>query len=199
MFKTASGVTIPFTDKIKEEFEVSDRGIAFNMSIEKLGSFLCEFLDMLTEPMFFVLEVPLNQNEEEKLRKDDTYPFHKKVCYLDGQSKEQIKSILNQYGELLLNDGILQFAFYSHDTMEGIYIRKYKLAYIFSQNPSRHFEMLQKYGIVQTDKLVTVWDTFTHEAPGQARSIKVDSIDAYILLDELKKLGMYEAKVIGDR
>jgi len=116
MFQTASGVKIPFPEKIKEEFQLFDTSILFNISFEKLESFIGKFVEKLSEPLFFVLEIPVSRQEDLELRKNATCPFHKKVCYLDGQSKEQIRAIQNTYSELLLNDGMSQFAIYSHAT-----------------------------------------------------------------------------------
>ena len=53
--------------------------------------------------------------------------LHQEVCYLDGQTRNQIDSILNSYGEILLEDGISQFAIASHVNHEEIFIQKYKL------------------------------------------------------------------------
>ena len=195
MFQTASGVTIPFPEKIREEFQVFDNSILLNMSFEKITSFVDEFINQLSEPLFFVLELPLSEQEEIELRKDDTYPFHKKICYLDEQSKLQIKEILSNYGELLLNDGISQFAIYSHSSRDGIYIQKYKIISIFSRTPENYIEILEKSSIHQTDNLLTVWDTFSHDAPGEARRVEVNGVDIFSLYDELVKLGMYVATI----
>jgi len=198
MFQTASGVTIPFPEKIHEEYQIYDTGFTLNLSFEKLKPFVDEFIEGLSEPLFLVLEFPLSQYEEEELRKSNTDSFHKKVCYLDGQSKVQIQEIMQKYGELLLNDGMSQFAVYSHGTMDGVYVQKYKIVSIYGPNPPQYLDFLHKYGVVETDKLLTVWNTFTHETPGEARTIKVDGIDCFQLFLELEKLGMYVAKIVED-
>jgi len=198
MFETASGVNVPFPEKIREEFQIFDTSILFNLSFEKFESILAKFLEQLLEPLFFVLEIPLSQREESELRKNDSYPFHKKVCYLDGQSKEQILVILNLYGDLLLNDGMSQFAVYSHATNDGIYIQKYKIASIYSQEPTKYRGFLESYGLTQTKNILTVWDTFSHESPGQVQRVEADGIDVFKVYDELVKIGMYDAKIVED-
>jgi len=198
MFQTASGIIIPFPERIKEEFQFFETRILFNLSFEKLKPFIDEFIEQLSEPLFFVLELPVSQQEESELRKDDYCPFHKKVCYLDEQSKEQIRAIFDLYGTLLLNDGISKFAVYSHATDDGIYIQKYKIASIYSHTPVNYIEFLKKYGLTQTENLLTVWDTFSHESPGQAQTIEIDGIGVFDVYDELVKKGMYVAKVAED-
>ena len=198
MFQTASGVVVPYPEKIREEFQLFEKSILINLSFEKLEALVNEFYGQLTEPLYFVLELPLTQQEEAKLRKDDTNPFHKKVCYLDGQSKEQVRAIMHKYGALLLNDGLSQFAIYSHVTKDGIYIEKYKVVSIFSNKPEEYIELLKKYGLTQTDKLFTVWDTFSHETPGIAERIELNGISIYEVYEELEKAGMYVAKIVPD-
>ena len=198
MFQTASGVTIPFPERIKEEFQVFENRILFNLSFEKLEPLVEEFLDQLLEPLFLVLEIPLSQQEESELRKGDIHSFHKKICYLDGQSKDQIKAILNKYGTLLLNDGLSQFAVYSHTTKDGIYIQKYKIISIFSNMPTEHIQFLKNYGLAQTDNLINAWDTFSYETPGEAWRIEINGIDIFDVYDDLVKMGMYIAKIAED-
>ena len=197
MFQTASGVSIPFPEKIKEEFQVIKHGIRLNLSFEKIRSMLDEFLEQLHYPLFFVLQIPLSQQEETKYRKGDADSFHSKVCYLDGQSKEAIKDILQKYGELLLNDGISQFAIATHGGDE-MFIQKYKIIDIYSKEPKKYFDFLKKYGLTQTNNLLTAWDTFTRETPGEVRRVEIDGIDIFDVYDELVKMGMYDAKVVED-
>lgn len=179
MFQTASGVTIPFPEKMKEEFQVFEHYICFNLSFEKIRPMLDEFLDGLQEPLFIVLQLPLSRDEEEKHRKDDTDPFHQKVCYLDGQSKDKVKAILQQYGDLILNDGFAQLAIASHTTHDEMFIQKYKLIDIYCSNPAVYFNLLKKYGLKQTDKLVTAWDTFFHETPGEVCRVEINGINVF--------------------
>jgi len=198
MFKTASGVFVPLTEMIKEEFQVFEKSILLNLSFEKIDSFIEKFLNQLSQPLFFVLEIPLSQQEESELRKNDDDPFHKKVCYLDGQSKEQIKDIMCKYGSVLLNDGISQFAIASHTTGDEIYIQKYKLISIFSSCPTEYIEFLKSYGLTETDNLLTVWNTFSNETPGNVQRIEIDGMNIFNVYDELVKMGMYVAKIVED-
>jgi len=198
VFQTAAGVIIPSPEKIKEEYQIFDNRILFNISFEKLETFIDEFVTQLVEPLFFVLELPLSRDEESEVRMKDTDPFHKKVCYLDGQSRKQIKEIFNLHGELLLNDGMSWFAVYSHDSNDGIYIQKYKVASIYSYEPTKYAGLLKRYGLDETEKLFTVWDTFSYETPGEALKIEIDGRTVYDVYSDLQKLGMYVAKIVPE-
>ncbi len=195
MFQTAPGVTIPFPEKIQEQFQVyEEQSIQANISFEKLKPLLTEFYQSLPEPLFFVLQLPLSIQEERQHGFDKI--LHQEVCYLDGQTREQIDSILNSYGQILLEDGMSQFAIASHVNHEEIFIQKYKLTDLYSPSPRRFIPLLQRYGLTETDHLFTVWDTFSQEAPGECRRISINGWDAYDIAERLKKKGMYRAKII---
>lgn len=144
--------------------------------------------------MFFVLQLPLSIQEERQLGYDKI--LHQEVCYLDGQTRNQIDSILNSYGEILLEDGISQFAIASHVNHEEIFIQKYKLTDLYSLSPRHFIPLLQRYGITETDHLFTVWDTFSQETPGECRRISMKGLDVYDIAERLKEQGMYRAKII---
>lgn len=195
MFQTAPGVTIPFPEKIQEQFQVYEgQSIQANISFEKLKFLLTEFYQSLPEPLFFVLQLPLSIQEERQLGYDKI--LHQEVCYLDGQTRNQIDSILNSYGEILLEDGISQFAIASHVNHEEIFIQKYKLTDLYSLSPRHFIPLLQRYGITETDYLFTVWDTFSQETPGECRRISMKGLDVYDIEERLKEQGMYRAKII---
>ena len=195
MFQTAPGVTIPFPDKIQEEFKVYDgKSIYANISFEKLKPILTEFYHSLPEPLFFVLQLPLSIHEERKM--GDSNTFHQEVCYLDGQTKSQIDDIMEKYGQILLEDGMSQFAVASHVNNEEIFIQKYKLTAFYSSSPRRFIPFLQRYGLTETDNLITVWNTFSQETPGECRRVSINGFDVYDVAEQLKKQGMYRAKII---
>lgn len=195
MFQTAPGVTIPFPDKIQEQFQVYEgKSIYANISFEKLRPILTEFYHSLPEPLFFVLQLPLFIHEERKL--GDSNTFHQEVCYLDGQTKSQIDDIIEKYGQILLEDGMSQFAVASHVNNEEIFIQKYKLTAFYSSSPRRFIPFLQRYGLTETDNLITVWNTFSQETPCECRRVSINGFDVYDVAEQLKKQGMYRAKII---
>lgn len=110
MFQTAPGVTVPYPEKISEGYQIYEgESICANISCEKLKGFVTDFYKSLPEPLFFVLQVPLSLEREKALAAGDG-SFHQQVLYLDGQTQSQIDAMMSSYGQLLLNDGISQFA-----------------------------------------------------------------------------------------
>lgn len=197
MFQTAPGVTIPFPDKILEEYQIfNGESICANVSYEKLSDLVTDFYRTLPEPLFFVMQLPLSIDEENKIGFEKIY--HQEVLYLDGQTQSQIDTIMSTCGQLLLSDGMSQFAIASHRSHEEIFIQKYKVVSIYSRMPEKYVSLLTQYGLHQTDNLITAWNTFTQDYPGECRRIRMEDLDAYDVADILKKQGMYRAKIIED-
>ena len=195
MFQTAPGVTLPFPERIQEQFQVyEEQSIRANISFEKLLPLLTEFYQGLPEPLFFVLQLPLTEQEEKRLGYAEGW--HDEVRYLDGQTREQIAAILHEYGQILLEDGMSQFAIASHVNHEEIFIQKYKLTDLYSPTPRRFIPLLQRYGLTETEHLVTPWDTFSRKAPGECRRISIDGADVYTIAEQLKAKGLYRAKIL---
>lgn len=198
MFKTAEGVTIPFPNAIKQQYQVYDNDVYANVSFENLKPLIEEFYNTIDEPMFLALHVPLSQKEEQKYIKDGCTGFHEEIFYLNGCTRAQINFLFQTYGEILLNDGMSKFAIASHKTKDEIFVQKYKVVTIYGQNRLKYISLLEKYNLTQTDNLKTVWDTFSEQCPGECRRIFKNGKDIYSIVDELKQYGLYSAKVIKD-
>ncbi len=114
------------------------------------------------------------------------------VWYLDGMTKKQLAMILDGYGELLYQDGLSAFAIGSLQTEEEIFVQKYKVVSIYSANIQRFVPLLERFGISRTDKLLTAWDTFSEDHPGEAQRLQVAGQTIPDMIAELQKIGMYK-------
>jgi hypothetical protein len=196
MFNTASGVRIPFPEKIEEKYMLDGNWMNFNISFEKLNFLFEDFLKDLCEPLFLFIHLPLLQNEEKELLQKGSNSFHSEVLYLDGQTKNQICEIMQQYGEILLNDGMSQFGIASHKTKDELYIQKYKMVGIYSKEIDKYINLMDKYKISETDHLITAWNTFSQEHPGECSPATFNENNIYDVVELLKEKGMYRAKVV---
>lgn len=198
MFNTASGVNIPFPEKIEEKYTLNGNWIDFNISFEKLNFLFENFLINLCEPLFLFIYLTLLEDEEKELLENSSNSFHSEVLYLDGQTKKQICEIMDQYGEILLNDGMSQFGIASHKTKDELFIQKYKIVGIYSKEINKYIHLMDKYGISETNHLITAWDTFSQEHPGECSKVTINKRDIYDVVESLKEHGMYRAKIIND-
>ncbi len=191
----SKGYIVPQKDEIKEGYEIKDKEVTANISCEKIEDLILDFIDGLTEPCFFILELPATQQQEMELRKNDFARFHDNVFYIDGQRREVLIKIMKDYGELLINDGMCKFGFASHISHDEIFIGKYNVVKIYSSNKIMVENLFKKHNIPLTENLKTAWDTFSENSPGDCIAIEIDGLTSYDLVDKLKVLGLYLAEV----
>ncbi len=85
MFQTAAGVTVPYPEKLNEQYLRDGNTITANLSFEKLSDFIHAFYAELDEPLFLAVHPDAEADE---------------VWYLDGMTKKQLTMILDGYGLL---------------------------------------------------------------------------------------------------
>lgn len=128
-----------------------------------------------------------------KNRKVETLLVHCYVYYIDGCLQEECLVLLERYGELLINDGMNRFGFGCHESQDEIMLDKYNVVTIYSQQLSNYNEFFEAHGIEKVESLITAWDTFSDETPGQAERCDYEGKSVYDLPEELKDWGMYLA------
>ncbi|MBQ7798643.1 MAG: hypothetical protein IJ371_05920 [Clostridia bacterium] len=192
------GYGVPNADLINEGFEVKGNSIIINVDDLHMKELLYKFIDTLSYPSFFFLELPLNKEEEIKLRKKDTDPFHSDVYYIDGRTQNELKSILSQSGKLLINDGLCSFGFGSNIKPLEICCTKYNVVYIYTNEIEKYGKILKDMGINQVDKLITAWDTFTQENPGRAEIAIINGKRVDDIIQDYKDWGIYKAETRED-
>ena len=176
MFQTAAGVTVPFPDQLREQYQMDGDTIICNLSFEKLPDFIRSYYASLAEPLFLAIHPDADQDE---------------VWYLDGMTKKQLTMILGGYGELLLQDGLSAFAIGSLATEDELFVQKYKVLSIYSPQIARIEKLLNRFEIPRTNKIVTAWDTFSDAHPGEAQRLEIAGMTVPDIIRGLQKIGMY--------
>lgn len=201
-FATVRGNHVPQAAILKEGYEISLRdGIAFsiraNVSSEKIDSVFRASLTRLPDPLVFILESPCNQIREVELRKQPTDPFHRDVFFMDGLDCGRLLKIYSRFQELLIHDGFINFGVRSRKSGDEVFVGAYKIFNFFGQSPNRFEDILAEFAIPKTERLITAWDTFTYEAPGEKSRCEVDGIGIYDMLETLiREHGLFHAKTI---
>ncbi len=194
MLKMIRGCKVPFIDKLAQQYQVQEQGLIANVGADKIQEVFEHFITLQNESIFFILELPTNQNDEQRLREKENSSTHKDVYYIDGLNTQQALMILKKYGELLIHDGMCQFGFGVHDYSAEIMKNSYNIVTIWTQIPDRYQNFFEKHGIEKTDKLITAWDTFNYENPGQCHIVEVDGKCVYDLPKMLEEWGIYLAE-----
>lgn len=190
-FNLAQGIEIDDITGIHNCYEASGNRIIASISSEKLLNILSDLLRQLTAPIFFFIETPCDEDTEKKLRKKDTDPFHKNVYYLDNCTHKVATAIIKRYGDLLLNDGIVQFGFGSNTESEEIYIMKYNVMSIYAEEISKFRKIFDKHNIPYEDNIKTVWDVLSQDNPGTCTLIEFNGETIFDIVENLKDEGLY--------
>ncbi|MBE6139310.1 MAG: hypothetical protein E7174_02235 [Firmicutes bacterium] len=196
MLKMIKGVKIHCANKLNEEYMIDGNSIIANINADKISKIINDFVDIQKEPLFLILEIPTNKKNE-NIKDDIINQTHKDVYYLDNMSISYVKEILNKFGKLFINDGIAQIGVGNHITNAEIMTSKYNVITLFSGKDKleKYKELLEHNNIKQVDKLVTAWDFFTKENPGECNSIDEDGKSTYDYIDILtKEDGLYFAE-----
>ena len=116
MLKMIKWCKVPNSALLEEQYQITEYGFCANVDEHKIRDVICDFICLQKCPIFFILELPTNERDERRLRKNNTDPFHTDVYYLDGLNSNEAIALLNQYGELLVQDGMSSFGFGTHDS-----------------------------------------------------------------------------------
>lgn len=190
----SKGYNVKNFNQIFEGYELKDNIATANISNEKLKTVIIEFINKLTEPCFFILELPVTRNQELQLSKKEFTKFHSNVYYIDGLSKSHLFEIMEKYDDLLINDGLCEFGFASHVTRDEIFVCKYNVVKIFSNaiNVENFFANLN---IKKFDKLLTAWEFFSKDCYGDSYLVETNGLTVYDLPNKLSYYGIYLAEI----
>lgn len=195
MLNMIKGAYVPKAESLKEAFEIHDNAIHANVNAEKISELFRNFIEEHSnEPLFFILELPCNINEEEPDENGVINEYHKNVYYIDGLNSAQALSILETKGELLINDGLSCFGFGGHESQDELMKGNYNVCTMFSKNEQAVRAFFGKHNIPATDKLITAWDTFDKEHPGVSSSYSVNGERIEDLVTYFGEWGIYLAE-----
>ncbi len=200
MIRMIKGAQIAAAEKLMQGYEISENRLTANVDADNIRNILDSFIDRnCGSPLFMFIEVPANISDEKITEKFEDGSMaietpHKDVYYLDGLSSEYMKKLLEPLYEILINDGLSSFgAGNFQDDEIGKY--KYNQMILFSNDPGKYGGIFEEHGIVYTEKLVSAWDTFTRDTPGQCRRYTdKNGRTVYDIIDLLTQNGMYKAK-----
>ncbi len=193
----SKGYIVPFPEKIEKGYVTEENCVTANIDNEDIDGVIMDFVELIDEPMYIGIHVPLDEEEELKLRQDDADSFHEKVYYLDNCNREDMRLIIDTFMEVLVNDGMSKFVIASHKTGDEMFVQKYNVVTFFSDDTLKIEDILRKWGCDKKKELVVAQDTFTEENPGMCTTYEnEDGINIYDLIDALTQSGMYAGEII---
>ena len=194
MLKMRKGCSVPFPEKLSEGWQDQQFGFVANVDADKIESLLEHFIQLHEEPMFFVLELPSKQEDETEIRPGVVNALHKDVYYIDGCTQQETLAILNRTAKLMINDGLCSFGVGFHLSHDEIMVGKYNVISVYTRNKDAFDGFFEKHGIGFSENLITAWDTFTQDAPGESFRVDTNGRSIYDLPELLRDFGIYLAE-----
>lgn len=195
MLNLVEGHKISDPGQLSEGYEIIDEvSLLANVNAEKILDVFQHFIVIHDEQLFFILELPVNSDREEPIVLGIVRELHKDVYYIDGCSRDECLVLMDRYGELLINDGISKFGFGGHESQDEIMLDKYNLVNIYSQHIEEYEDFFEPHEVEKVDNLVTAWDTFSQDTPGQSERYDFNGKTVFDLPEALKEWGIYLAE-----
>lgn len=203
MLQMIMGAHVPDPALLSEGYAViGGNRISANVDADRILKMMVDFMNRNADrPLFLFIEVPANIKDEAVVGEtEDGYVLtetkHRDVYYLDGRSAAFFTELLNVYGALLVHDGLCHFGV-GNDVGEEIGKYEYNLMSLYCRDGAveKYTSLFEDAGIHRTENLLTAWDTFTREHPGECRRIASRSgKDVYDVIEELKTHKLYFAQ-----
>jgi len=194
VLEMVKGCKVSRNHLLSEQYEIQEYALIANVHAHKMEEILQHFIAMQTQRLFFILELPVSADDEQRLRKNDTDPMHKNIYYIDGLDADHARMLLIRYGDLLINDGMSSFGFGAHDGTAEIMLGKYNIVTLWTNTMDQYKDFFDAHQIPLVENLFAAWDTFTPETPGKCMRIEVSGKSVFDLPDELKDWGIYLAE-----
>ena len=193
MIELKKACKVPYPKKLYEEYEICDNAISANVSTSKVIDMMKAFIRMHDKPTFFILELPKRADGSIVKKVQTDKELENDVYYIDGMDEEKANLCLDEFGELLVEDGMSIFGIGCHRSHDEILFGKYNVLTIYSNEVDKFSELMRSFEIKKTEKLVTAWDTFDRNHPGECTTYVSNKIgyDIYDIPERGKKYGMY--------
>lgn len=196
MLKMIKGVKINDSDKLNEEYMITENCIMANIDANKILKIINDFVDIQKDHLFLIIEVPTNEKDK-GIEGNIIKELHKDVYYLDNMSKPFAKELLKTFGNLFINDGLSQIGIGNHVSNAEIMTDKYNVIEIFNGKDKidNYEKLMDKYKIKKVEDLVTAWAFFSNSNPGECICVDEDGKSVYDAIEVLtKESGLYFAE-----
>lgn len=185
---------VPFPEKLFEEYEVTENKIRANVSASKVADIMKRFIKMHDEPLFFILELPCENYDD--ITESKIIHCESKECnvyYIDGLDTAQAENCIDALAGFLIKDGMNTFGIGGHNSNEEMLFGQYNVMTIYTRYAEKYHGLLAEYQIRKTNSLVTAWDTFDPEHPGECCLYVSEEAGKtiYDIPDTYKENGMY--------
>lgn len=181
-FLLCQGVSAAGCEGLTSSFKISGEDISGLLSAELIADCALGFIDIIDEPVFFFLELAVEDSEDYDL------------YYLDNCTKEVARAVMERYGQLLVNDGLSRFGFGSNKTGEEVYFTDYQEFTMYTKKPAKAAKMLKELGLAETDEPDSIWDMLSDDNVGSLSAVESEGETVFDIPEALEDAGMYKAQ-----
>lgn len=189
---------VPFPEKLFEGYEVTEKAIYANVNTSKVMDMMKHFIETNREPLFFILEIPANKIDLKEVEPGVVSDLPDDVYYIDGCDRENALQLLDAVGPFLIKDGLNTFGFAGHESGEEMLFGRYNIMTVYTADAAKYAPFFASFGIEPTDSLVTAWDTFDQDHPGECKRFEIRGLTIYDIPEMYKEYGMYRAEQRGE-
>lgn len=176
-FRLCQGVSAPNSEELKSGYKTEGETFSGLASAEHMAALAEGFIDLIDDPVFFLLELPADEEYD--------------VYYLDNCTKEVAHAIMQRYGELLVQDGVSRFGFGSNSSEEELYFMDYQEFMLYTPKTDKAKKLLESLGIKQADKPDSMWEHFTDDEPGTLSVVELEGETVFDIPEALEEAGLY--------
>ncbi len=194
MIELKKGCHVPFPEKLFEQYEIQENAIYANVNASKVLDIMRYFIEIHDEPLFFVLELPCK--DEDGITESKTIPNAPDdidVFFVDGLDAANADQWLDALGNFLVDDGMNTFGIGAHESQEEILFGKYNFMTLYTPYVKKYYDFFERFGIERTEKLISAWDTFDRDHPGECMLLHHPKTGktVYDIPEMYKEYGMY--------
>lgn len=202
MLQMIMGAHVPDPTLLSEGYKLNGNYISANVDADHILKIMVDFMNRnANRPLFLFIEVPTNIKYETVIDETEdgcvmVETKHRDVYYLDGRSAAFFTELLDVYGSLLVHDGLCHFGVGNNIGEEiGKYRYNVMSLYCHEGSAEKYTSLFEDAGIRRTETLLTAWDIFTRENPGESeRIIARNGKGVYDIIEELTSHNLYFAQ-----
>lgn len=181
-FQLCEGVSAAGCEGLKSSFKAGSQDINGLLSAELIEKCALGFIDIISEPVFFFLELPVENSDEYEL------------YYLDNCTKEVARAIMKRYGQLLVNDGASRFGFGSNKSGDEVYFTDFQEFSMYTAEIKKAKSMLTSLGLTEMQTPDSIWRLLSDENEGSLSVVEIEGETVFDIPEALEDAGMYKAK-----
>ncbi|MHC4375893.1 MAG: hypothetical protein ACYS26_04770 [Planctomycetota bacterium] len=199
----ADGIELPSRKGLREGYAFREPSgqrafLQVNVHAPRMSAVVADLFRQVAGPGFFILELPCDQQVEERLRTQDTDPLHRDIYYLSPMDAFGAAALLSKYERPLIHDGGVMFGYASQDGRDEVFIAPYKVVTILTHEPRKFVDALLARGLKDRPRMRSAHDNLGLGGPGRRGAPPEGIGRRLVMLDELMRQGLQHVGRRGD-